>query len=160
MQREKGWKLTDVYEDGGYSAKDLDCPAMQRLLYHVRQGNIDVVDVVIAYKLDRISRSLKDFYGFWQVLKDHGVTLVSATQNFDTSDSAGNLMLNILLSFAQYERELTMERTATNKYYNVNIKLHQIPELAAFVNHSDESSDNERLGSPGPPKIRTFWPVS
>ena len=114
MQREKGWKLTDVYEDGGYSAKDLDCPAMQRLLYHVRQGNIDVVDVVIAYKLDRISRSLKDFAGTQGLQR---VTFVSATQNFDTSDSAGNLMLNILLSFAQYERELTMERTATNKYY-------------------------------------------
>jgi len=82
---------------------------MQRLIYDVRNGNIDVV---LAYKLDRISRSLKDFYDSWEVLKDHNVTFVSATQNFDTSDSAGNLMLNILLSFAQYERELAMERTA------------------------------------------------
>ena len=110
VHREKDWKLAQVYEDGGYSGKDLDRPAMQQLLYDVGQGNIEVV---IAYKLDRISRSLKDFYDFWQVLKDHSVTFVSATQNFDTSDSAGNLMLNILLSFAQYERELTMERTAT-----------------------------------------------
>ena len=97
VQKEKAWKLSEVYEDGGYSGKDLDRPAMQRLLYDVRNGNIDVV---IAYKLDRISRSLKDFYDFWQVLKDHSVTFVSATQNFDTSDFAGNLMLNILLSFA------------------------------------------------------------
>ncbi len=110
VQKEKGWKLTEVYEDGGYSGKDLDRPAIHQLLYDVAQGNIDVV---ITYKLDRISRSLKDFYDFWQVLKDHSVTFVSATQNFDTSDSAGNLMLNILLSFAQYERELTVERTTT-----------------------------------------------
>lgn len=110
VQREKSWQMADVYEDAGYSGKDLDRPAMQRLLYHVTQGKLDVV---IAYKLDRISRSLKDFYDLWEVLKQHGVTFVSATQNFDTWDSAGNLMLNILLSFAQYERELTMERTAT-----------------------------------------------
>jgi site-specific DNA recombinase len=110
VQREKGWQVVEVYEDAGFSGKDLERPAIHRLLADARQGKLDVV---VTYKLDRISRSLRDFYGFWEVLKQHGVTFVSATQNFDTSDSAGNLMLNILLSFAQYERELTMERTAT-----------------------------------------------
>lgn len=66
---------------------------------------------MVTYKIDRISRSLKDFYEFWEVLKEHGVSFVSATQHFDTSDSTGMLMLNILLSFAQFERELTRERT-------------------------------------------------
>lgn len=110
MQREKGWQVVDVYQDAGFSGKDLERPALHRLLSDAHQGKIDVV---VTYKLDRISRSLRDFYGFWEVLKRHGVTFVPATQNFDTSDSAGNLMPNILLSFAQYERELTMERTAT-----------------------------------------------
>jgi len=81
VQREKDWKIADVYEDAAYSGKDLDRPAMHRLLYHVTEGKLDVV---IAYKLDRISRSLKDLYDFWEVLKQHGVTFVSATQNFDT----------------------------------------------------------------------------
>ena len=70
------------------------------------------MDVVIAYKLDCISRSIKDFYEFWTILQEHGVTFVSATQSFDTSAPAGNLMLNMLLSFAQFERETTAERTA------------------------------------------------
>ncbi len=108
IQKEKGWHLAGVYEDGGYSGKDLSRPGLQELLQDVRDRKIDVV---VTYKIDRISRSLKDFYEFWEVLKEHGVSFVSATQHFDTSDSTGMLMLNILLSFAQFERELTRERT-------------------------------------------------
>ena len=92
----------------GYSGKDFQRPGIQELLEDVRAGKLDAV---VTYKIDRVSRSLKDFYEFWETLKAHGVTFVSATQHFDTSDSTGMLMLNILLSFAQFERELTRERT-------------------------------------------------
>ncbi len=108
IHAEKGWKAAGLYEDGGYSGKDFHRPAIRELLEDVRNRK---VDVIVTYKIDRISRSLKDFYEFWETLKEHGVTFVSATQHFDTSDSTGMLMLNILLSFAQFERELTRERT-------------------------------------------------
>jgi DNA invertase Pin-like site-specific DNA recombinase len=77
----------------------------------VRDVRAGKLDAVVTYKIDRVSRTLKDFYKFWEILKAHDVTFVSATQHFDTSDSTGMLMLNILLSFAQFERELTRERT-------------------------------------------------
>ncbi len=108
IHREKGWHLVQVYEDGGYSGKDLNRPGLQELVQDLSEGKIDAI---VTYKIDRISRSLKDFYDFWEVLKDHNVTFASATQHFDTSDSSGMLMLNILLSFAQFEREVTRERT-------------------------------------------------
>ena len=108
IHTEKGWKVAGVYEDAGYSGKDFQRPGIQELMEEVRGGN---VDVIVTYKIDRISRSLKDFYDLWEVLKAHNVTFVSATQHFDTSDSMGMLILNILLSFAQFERELARERT-------------------------------------------------
>lgn len=108
IHAEKGWKVVGVYEDAGYSGKDFQRPGIQELMEDVRAGKIDVI---VTYKIDRISRSLKDFYELWEILKAHNVTFVSATQHFDTSDSMGMLILNILLSFAQFERELTRERT-------------------------------------------------
>ncbi len=108
VQREKGWILAGIYEDPGYSGKDLERPGMQELLADAKLGKIDCV---VTYKIDRIARSLRDFYKFWEVLQQNNVTFVSATQHFDTSDSMGMLMLNVLLSFAQFERELTIERT-------------------------------------------------
>jgi DNA invertase Pin-like site-specific DNA recombinase len=103
-----GWVVTQYFEDPGYSGKNMDRPGIQGLLAEVRAGNIDVV---VAYKLDRISRSLPDFYEFWRILEQHGANFVSATQQFDTSTPMGMLMLNMLLSFAQFEREMTAERT-------------------------------------------------
>ena len=108
IHSEKGWKVAAVYEDAGYSGKDFHRPGIQELMEDVRAGK---VDAIVTYKIDRISRSLKDFYDLWEVLKAHNVTFVSATQHFDTSDSIGMLILNILLGFAQFERELTRERT-------------------------------------------------
>ena len=108
-QRERGWVVTGVYNDSGFSGRDLDRPEMQRLLRDIRSG---YVDIVVSYKLDRISRSLKDFYSFWEILDSAGIMYASATQSIDTSSPAGGLMLNVLMSFAQYERELTIERTA------------------------------------------------
>jgi site-specific DNA recombinase len=108
IHAEKGWKVAGLYEDAGYSGKDFGRPGIQELLEDVRAGKLDVI---VTYKIDRISRSLKDFYDLWETLKAYNVTFVSATQHFDTSDSMGMLILNILLSFAQFERELTRERT-------------------------------------------------
>ncbi|MGE3601582.1 MAG: recombinase family protein, partial [Dehalococcoidia bacterium] len=108
IHAEKGWTAAGVFEDPGYSGKNFQRPGIQELLEDVRAGRIDVV---VTYKIDRISRSLKDFYELWEILQAHNVTFVSATQHFDTSDSMGMLILNILLSFAQFERELTRERT-------------------------------------------------
>ncbi len=108
IQAEKGWVVAGVYDDPGYSGKDFNRPGIRELLEDVRAGR---VNVVVTYKIDRISRSLKDFYDFWEVLQAHNATFVSATQQFDTSNPTGMLMLNILLSFAQFERELTRERT-------------------------------------------------
>jgi DNA invertase Pin-like site-specific DNA recombinase len=104
----EGWVATHYFEDPGYSGKDMNRPGIQALLAEVRDGNIDIV---VAYKIDRISRSLPDFYDFWRTLEKHGANFVSATQNFDTSTPMGMLMLNMLLSFAQFEREMTAERT-------------------------------------------------
>ncbi len=104
-----GWVVTHYFEDPGYSGKNMDRPGIQALLAEVRAGNIDVV---VAYKIDRISRYLPDFYEFWRILDEHDVNFVSATQQFDTSTPVGMLMLNMLLSFAQFEREMIAERTS------------------------------------------------
>jgi DNA invertase Pin-like site-specific DNA recombinase len=109
IHADEGWSTTHYFEDAGYSGKDMERPGIQELLAEVRAGN---VDVVVAYKIDRISRFLPDFYDFWRVLEQYGVHFVSATQQFDTSTPMGMLMLNMLLSFAQFEREMIAERTA------------------------------------------------
>ncbi len=107
-QAHEGWVLIDErFDDGGYSGGNLDRPAFQRLLEKVRAGEIDTV---VVYKLDRATRSLMDFAKIAEEFERHDVSLVSVTQSLNTRDSMGRLMLNILLSFAQYERELTAER--------------------------------------------------
>lgn len=107
-QRSEGWVLVrDEYDDGGISGGTLERPALQRLLTDIEDG---LVDVVVVYKIDRLSRSLIDFSKLVEVFDRNGVTFVSVTQSFNTTTSMGRLMLNVLLSFAQYERELTAER--------------------------------------------------
>ncbi len=108
-QRSEGWKcLSTRYDDGGFTGGNTKRPALQQLLDDVRAGQIDVV---VIYKLDRLSRSLFDFLAMMTLLEQHNVSLVSVTQRFDTSSSMGRLMLNILLSFAQFEREMVSDRT-------------------------------------------------
>ena len=107
IKKHEGWIEGDSFDDGGYSGKDLDRPAIQQLLAAAKAGQIGAI---IVYKLDRITRSIADFYNLWEVFKEHDIIFVSATQSFDTSDPMGNLMLNMLLSFGQFERELTSER--------------------------------------------------
>jgi DNA invertase Pin-like site-specific DNA recombinase len=107
-QRAEGWTLVhDRYDDGGFSGGNLDRPALKRLLADIERG---LVDVVVVYKIDRLSRSLMDFARLVEVFDAHEVTFVSVTQSFNTTTSMGRLTLNILLSFAQFEREVIGER--------------------------------------------------
>ena len=107
-QRSEGWVLVhDRYDDGGVSGGTLERPALQRLLRDIEAG---LVDVIVCYKIDRLSRSLMDFAKLVQTFDEHEVTFVSVTQSFNTTTSMGRLTLNILLSFAQYEREIIGER--------------------------------------------------
>lgn len=108
-QRGEGWvALPDRYDDHGFSGGNTDRPAFQRLLADVAAGRLDVI---AAYKIDRVSRSLTDFTNFMATLERHGVGFVSTTQSFDTRTSMGRLTLNILASFSQFERETIAERT-------------------------------------------------
>jgi site-specific DNA recombinase len=107
-QKPEGWvALRDRYDDGGFSGGTLDRPGLQRLLADIEAG---LVDVVVVYKIDRLSRALMDFVRLVEVFDRHGVTFVSVTQSFNTTTSMGRLTLNILLSFAQFEREVIGER--------------------------------------------------
>jgi len=107
-QAHEGWRLIPGrYDDGAFSGASLDRPALQQLLAEVRAGKIDIV---LVYKVDRLTRSLADFAKLIELFDAHGVSFVSVTQSFNTSSSMGRLTLNVLLSFAQFERELIGER--------------------------------------------------
>ena len=107
-QRAEGWVLVrDRYDDGGFSGGTLERPALKRLLADIEAG---LVDVIVVYKIDRLSRSLMDFAKLVETFEAHRVTFVSVTQSFNTTTSMGRLTLNILLSFAQFEREVIGER--------------------------------------------------
>ena len=107
-QAHAGWTLLRAkYEDGGFSGGNTDRPALQRLLDDVRAGK---VDVIVVYKVDRLTRSLADFAKLVELFDQHNVSFVSVTQQFNTTTSMGRLTLNVLLSFAQFEREVTSER--------------------------------------------------
>src|SRR3954452_20957609 len=107
-QKAEGWILVrDRYDDGGVSGGTLERPAVKRLLQDIESG---LVDVVVVYKIDRLSRSLMDFAKLVDVFEANQVTFVSVTQSFNTTTSMGRLTLNVLLSFAQFEREVIGER--------------------------------------------------
>jgi site-specific DNA recombinase len=107
-QAHEGWRLVpDRYDDGGLSGASLDRPALQQLLADVRAGKITIV---VVYKVDRLTRSLADFAKLVELFDEHGVPFVSITQSFNTTSSMGRLTLNVLLSFAQFEREVIGER--------------------------------------------------
>ena len=107
-QRHEGWMaVADGYDDGGYSGGNLDRPGLKRLMADIEAGR---VDIVVVYKIDRLTRSLTDFAKLVDVLDRNNVSFVSVTQQFNTTTSMGRLTLNILLSFAQFEREVTGER--------------------------------------------------
>jgi site-specific DNA recombinase len=107
-QAHAGWTLLRAnYDDGGFSGGNTDRPALQRLMGDVRAGR---VDVIVVYKVDRLTRSLADFAKLVELFDQHNVSFVSVTQQFNTTTSMGRLTLNVLLSFAQFEREVTSER--------------------------------------------------
>lgn len=107
-QKHEGWQLVKTtYDDGGYSGGTMNRPALQLLMQDIEAGKIDVI---VVYKVDRLSRSLHDFAKMVEVFDKRGVSFVSVTQQFNTTSSMGRLTLNVLLSFAQFEREVTGER--------------------------------------------------
>jgi site-specific DNA recombinase len=107
-QSGQGWKfLPAPYDDGGYSGGTRERPALRRLLADIEAGRIDII---VVYKIDRLTRSLADFVRMVEIFDRHGVSFVSVTQAFNTTTSMGRLTLNVLLSFAQFEREVTGER--------------------------------------------------
>lgn len=107
-QKHEGWTLLSArYDDGGFSGSLMNRPALQQLLTAIRQGQ---VDVIVVYKVDRLTRSLADFAKLVELFDGYEVSFVSVTQSFNTTSSMGRLTLNVLLSFAQFEREVTGER--------------------------------------------------
>src|SRR5271170_6724178 len=147
-QAHEGWRqLPDHYDDGAFSGASLDRPALQLLLSEIRAGK---VDVIVVYKVDRLTRSLADFAKLVELFDQHSVSFVSVTQSFNTTSSMGRLTLNVLLSFAQFEREVIGERvrdkiSASKRkgiwvggpiplgYATVNKKLVVVPEDAETV---------------------------
>lgn len=107
-QRSEGWvPVIDDYEDPGFSGGNMERPGLKRLLQDIQAG---VIDVVVVYKIDRLSRSLADFAKMVEIFDKHKVSFSSVTQQINSATSMGRLMLNVLLSFAQFEREVTGER--------------------------------------------------
>ena len=107
-QRKEGWiPVKDTYEDPGFSGGNMERPGFKRLMADITAGK---VDMVVVYKIDRLSRSLADFAQMMKVFDQHMVSFSSVTQQINSSTSNGRLMLNMLLSFAQFEREVTGER--------------------------------------------------
>ena len=107
-QKHEHWQLLSTeYDDGGYSGGNMERPALKRLLLDVQNG---LIDIIVVYKIDRLTRSLMDFSKIVEILDKHNASFVSITQHFNTTTSMGRLTLNMLLSFAQFEREVTGER--------------------------------------------------
>jgi DNA invertase Pin-like site-specific DNA recombinase len=147
-QAHEGWRLVPAhYDDGAFSGASLDRPALRELLAEVGSGKIDII---VVYKVDRLTRSLADFAKLVELFDQHSVSFVSVTQSFNTTSSMGRLTLNVLLSFAQFEREVIGERVrdkiAASKrkgiwvggpvplgYLSVNKKLVVVPEEAETV---------------------------
>ena len=104
-QKHEHWQLLSTeYDDGGYSGGNMERPALKRLLADVQNG---LIDIIVVYKIDRLTRSLMDFSKIVEILDKHNASFVSITQHFNTTTSMGRLTLNMLLSFAQFEREVT-----------------------------------------------------
>ena len=108
IESQNNWQVFKVYTDAGYTGANTNRPALQELLEDIKQNKIDII---LAYKIDRLTRSPKDFYQLIEVFDKYQTDFISITERFDTSTPAGRLLRNIMLTFAQFERELTSERT-------------------------------------------------
>src|SRR5476651_1057868 len=133
-QTQEGWLLVrSRYDDGGFSGGSMERPALQKLLLEVQAKRIDVI---VVYKVDRLTRSLADFAKLVELFDAHGVSFVSVTQSFNTTTSMGRLTLNVLLSFAQFEREVTGERIRDKIAASKNKAPQQTrPALMQLSNH-------------------------
>jgi predicted site-specific integrase-resolvase len=142
-QQHEGWVLgRHRYDDGGFSGGNIERPALQRLLADIRAGRIDIV---VVYKVDRLTRSLADFARLVELFDAEAVSFVSVTQQFNTTSSMGRLTLNVLLSFAQFEREVTGER----------IRNYQV--LWFCGSSSDIVCRNHPVGFCGEPRRARIW---
>ena len=169
-QAHEGWTLVPAhFDDGGLSGASLDRPALQSLLDQVRAKKIDII---VVYKVDRLTRSLADFAKLVELFDEHDVSFVSVTQSFNTTSSMGRLTLNVLLSFAQFEREVIGERVRDNiaaskrkgiwvggpvplGYRSIDKKLQVAPEEANFVRKIFKSTWSlDRSGSSPPRSMR------
>jgi site-specific DNA recombinase len=112
-QSQENYSVYRVYEDGGYSADSLDRPALKEMLRDIREGRLNCV---LAYKIDRLTRSVRDFHQLMDLFDRSGVKFVSVTQSLDTQNPMGRLLRNVLLDFAQFEREMTADRTRDKMY--------------------------------------------
>ena len=108
VKSQTGWQIAKVYTDAGYTGANINRPALKELFDDIKQNKIDFV---LTYKIDRLTRSPKDFYQLIEFFENNNVSFISITERFDTSTPAGRLLRNIMLTFAQFERELTSERT-------------------------------------------------
>ena len=136
-QRHEGWTLIPTaYDDGGYSGGTLDRPALKTLLADIREGR---VDTVVVYKIDRLTRSLFDFAKIVEILDAHKASFVSITQSFNTTTSMGRLTLNVLLSFAQFEREVTGERILIAVLFDSLVLVHQMHAGLFQTEHQSSS---------------------
>ena len=149
-QKHENWQLLPAeYDDGGYSGGNMERPALKKLLLDVQNG---LIDIIVVYKIDRLTRSLMDFSKIVEILDKHNASFVSITQHFNTTTSMGRLTLNMLLSFAQFEREVTGERirdkiSASKKkgmwmggkpplgYYRKDKKIYPDEEKAILINN-------------------------
>ena len=116
--RQKSGENCRIYQDKGYSGKNTNRPAFQRMMEDVEKG---LIQKIIVYRLDRFSRSIADFGRLWEILKRHNVEFVSINETFDTSTPMGRAMLNIIMVFAQLERETTAERVRDNYYQRARL---------------------------------------
>ena len=154
-QRHEGWKLLKQrFDDGGVSGGTMDRPALKALLDEIDKG---LIDMIVVYKIDRLTRSLSDFARLVERLEQAGCSFVSVTQSFNTSSSMGRLTLNVLLSFAQFEREVTSERIrdkiAASKKKGMwmggmvpwGYQVHSDPKIQSLEPHPQNAPDIQRI---------------
>src|SRR3989344_2763846 len=108
IKSQEDMEIFREYSDPGFSCGDLDRPGLKELLGDIESG---LINLVLTYKIDRLTRSSKDFYALIEIFEKQGVSFISVTERFDTSSPSGRLLRNIMLTFAQFEREMTSERT-------------------------------------------------
>jgi len=113
IKSQENMELFEVYSDPGFTGANTNRPALIKLIHDIKQNK---VNVVISYKIDRLTRSPKDFYQLIELFEKHNVDFISVTERFDTSTPSGRLLRNIMLTFSQFERELISERTKDKMY--------------------------------------------